>query len=285
MKFSTLSLCVVMAAGRVFGVSSESIGVDRLLQDADNINITATTSTPAIDSTAEPELLEEEDMEATPSTPVIDSTVEPELLEEEDVETVEEDTESADDGADSPWRVSPQPLPPNYKLTVSLDPSNEDSIYAYTFAVAGEDASITSHTGSENSDEDDPVLYFKVENLYCDPTDTVPTSFMTSKFQVLDSDSPTLTKTERLCWKAPVGYYINEGNPNVHRLILQIYRETLNDPDIKWEYDGTISTIQGKGKPCAKLSFSLMQIKVVSQNISPSKLMFGITRKVKVVIH
>lgn len=243
MKFSTLSLCVVMAAGRVFGVSSESIGVDRLLQDADNI--TATTSTPAIDS-----------------------TVEPELLDEEDVETVQEDTESADDSADFSWRVKPQMFPPNYKLTVRLDPSNEDSIFAYTFAVAGEDASITSHTGSENSDEDDPVLYFKIDSPTCDPTYTEHTSFMTSKFQVLDSDSPTLTKTERLCWKAPVGYYITEGNPDSHRLILQIYRWTLSNPD--WEYDGTISTIQGKGKPCAKLSFSLIQIQVVSQNISPS---------------
>ena len=80
----------------------------------------------------------------------------------------------------------------------------------------------------------------------------------------MDSDSPTLTKTERLCWKAPVGYYITEGNPDSHRLILQIYRWTLSNPD--WEYDGTISTIQGKGKQCAKLSFSLIQVQVYKQS-------------------
>ncbi len=102
-------------------------------------------------------------------------------------------------------------LPANYVIYARVNPSDGDSrIFAYTVAVAGEDASITSHTGSENPDEDDPVLYFKLKQPdTCDPNETAPTSFMTSKFQYPDpTTSPTLTTALKMCWKAPAGYYI-----------------------------------------------------------------------------
>lgn len=99
------------------------------------------------------------------------------------------------------WSVRPQPLPANYKLTATVNPSDEDSIFAYTVAVAGEDASITSHTGSDNSDEDDPVLYYDIYSGTCDVNKTVPTSFMTSKFQVWYSAQapPSYQPRQRSC--------------------------------------------------------------------------------------
>ena len=45
------------------------------------------------------------------------------------------------------------------------------------------------------------------------------------------------------------GYYIanDSGNPTAHRLVFQVYaNENLGSPDC--EFDGTISTTQGKGK-------------------------------------
>lgn len=106
----------------------------------------------------------------------------------------------------TPWRWQPKPLPDNFKLTASFDASNEDSKYGYTVAVAGEVASITSHTGSDNPDENDPTLYFEnLSNKYgCNSTNNEPISFMTSKFQVFNKTAfPLKTESIRMCWKAP----------------------------------------------------------------------------------
>ena len=110
----------------------------------------------------------------------------------------------------TPWRHEPKPLPDNFKLTAFFDASNEDSKYAYTVAVAGDVASITSHTGSDNPDENDPTIYFEnLSNKYgCNPANNEPNSFMTSKFQVFNKTSmmfgldPKIDST-KMCWKAP----------------------------------------------------------------------------------
>ena len=104
----------------------------------------------------------------------------------------------------TPWRWQPKPLPDNFKLTASFDASNEDSKYVYTVAVAGEVASITSHTGSDNPDENDPTLYFETTQKSCGPTTNEPKSFMTSKFQVFNKTAfPLKTESIKMCWKAP----------------------------------------------------------------------------------
>jgi hypothetical protein len=228
MKFRRESTALFLA-----GIMAVASG--RLLQDTDPENITATSST---------------------SFAIDEGEAQPELIFDENTGEVASPDEDEDNGADAitPWRVKPQPLPANYKLTARVRQSDQDSIFVYTVAVAGEDASITSHTGSDNPDEDDPVLYYDLNQPdTCDADATVPTSFMTSKFQVLDLDSPgnlpLPTVTEKMCWKAPTGYYISEGNPVVHKKIFQLYQYTVNPPyDTLWEYDGTISTTQGKGK-------------------------------------
>lgn len=227
MKLSILSLCI--AAGSVLGDSPITSSVGRLLQDAENVTATAVDID---DAAVEPE------PEVTAPAP-------------------------ADDVAVTPWRHKPGPLPDNYKLTTSFDSSDEDYIYAYTWQVAGQDVSITSHTDSEYPDEEDPVLYFKLSTQrtspYCEPSDAVPTSFMTSKFEVFDSDSPTLTRTEKMCWKAPAGYFI-PSRPSVHKLIFQMFHHTLRNPGTDWKYDDTISTNKGKGKSLVERMFTLMFI-------------------------
>jgi hypothetical protein len=173
----------------------------------------------------------------------------PELIDEITSEVASPD---GDNGTVTPWRVKPRPLPANYKLSATVNPSDEDSIFAYTIAVAGNDASITSNTGSDNPDEDDPVLYFKLNQAKCDPNATAPTSFMTSKFQVahdLANSSGLPTVTEKKCWKAPSGYYISAGIPVSFRMIFQLLTYFLNpENDNLWTYDGTIATTQGGGK-------------------------------------
>ena len=73
---------------------------------------------------------------------------------------------------------------------------------AYTFAVAGNDASITSHSASEDEgDDSDTVLYFDMDYTSCDPSADVPTSFMTAKFNYFDDNVDIKQKT--VCWKAP----------------------------------------------------------------------------------
>ena len=74
---------------------------------------------------------------------------------------------------------------------------------AYTFAVAGNDASIISHaTGREGKEDDlDTVLYFTMDSPSCDPNADVPTSFMTAKFNYFDDNMDINQKT--VCWKAP----------------------------------------------------------------------------------
>ena len=96
-------------------------------------------------------------------------------------EVVEEET--------TPWKVKPKPFPSNYRLLTNMDPSDEDTIYGYTFAVAGEDASLTSHTVSGVSDEDS-TLYFKLQEMGTCARDT-ETSFQVSQFNVFDYDDAT----------------------------------------------------------------------------------------------
>ena len=172
MRFSILPLLI--AIGSVRGDSM----VARLLQ-GDAENVTTATATPFDDDTGNQTASDgnDDDGDTVLSTP-------------------------------TPWRHEPKPLPDNFKLTASFDASNEDSKYAYTVAVAGEVASITSHTGSDNPDENDPTLYF--ENLSdpdgCNPANNEPTSFMTAKFEVLNKTAfPLKIKTEstKMCWKAP----------------------------------------------------------------------------------
>ena len=79
---------------------------------------------------------------------------------------------------------------------------------AYTFAVAGNDASIISHaTGREGKDDDfDSVLYFTMDQVSCDPNADVPTSFMTAKFNIAEDSTNFDQKT--VCWKAPSKYIL-----------------------------------------------------------------------------
>jgi len=153
----------------------------------------------------------------------------------------------------TPWKVKPKPFPSNYRLLTSMDPSDEDTIYGYTFAVAGEDASLTSHTVSGVSDEDS-TLYFKLQDMGTCNRYT-ETSFQVSRFNVFDYDEgddatdffgreksvdffPTVIQ-KTICWKAPAKHHINEGVPRYHRLILQILNEQLTDNYINdWVYDG-----------------------------------------------
>ena len=82
---------------------------------------------------------------------------------------------------------------------------------AYTFAVAGNDASIISHaTGRDDEDDDlDTVLYFAMDRISCDPNADVPTSFMTAKFNVYDfDDNVDFIKQKTVCWKAPSKYIL-----------------------------------------------------------------------------
>ena len=175
MKFFILPLLLI-AVGSATARSDNSI-VDRQLQDnAENVTATP-TPTP------------------TPPEPALTGTG--------------NDNETAPDTVSTttrPWRVQPKPLPENYKLTASFDASNEDSIYLYTVAVAGEVASITSHTGSDNPDKNDPTIYFMTNGVNdCGPTDDdEPHSFMTTSFQELDmSTTPPKIVTTKMCWKAP----------------------------------------------------------------------------------
>ena len=86
---------------------------------------------------------------------------------------------------------------------------------AYTFAVAGNDASITSHSASEDEgDDSDTVLYFNMDYTSCDPSADVPTSFMTAKFNYFVPEGPDGTGAgtwatddiKTVCWKAPSKY-------------------------------------------------------------------------------
>ena len=79
---------------------------------------------------------------------------------------------------------------------------------AYTFAVAGNDASIISHaTGREDKEDDlDTVLYFTMDQVSCDPNADVPTSFMTAKFNIAEDSTNFYQKT--VCWKAPSKYIL-----------------------------------------------------------------------------
>ena len=77
---------------------------------------------------------------------------------------------------------------------------------AYTFAVAGNDASIISHaTGREDKDDNlDTILYFTMNQVSCDPNADVPTSFMTAKFNIAEDSTNFDQKT--VCWKVPSKY-------------------------------------------------------------------------------
>jgi hypothetical protein len=228
----------------------------------------------------------------------------PELI-DENTNTSEVASPDGDNGTVTPWRVKPQPLPANFVITAKFDSSDEDTVFAYTVAVAGNDASISPNTGSDNpvEVEDDPVLYFKLDQQTCDPNATAPTSFMTSKYQLPDvtKSSRLPTVTEKKCWKAPTGYYINTGIPTVHRKVFQLLTYFLNpEKNVLWTYDGTISTTQGKGKlllTCQTNAFACIfiaielncqpQINLSSLFVSQTKLTFGglSTMTVKVVIH
>jgi len=76
---------------------------------------------------------------------------------------------------------------------------------AYTFAVAGNDASITSHaTGREDKEDDfDSVLYFTMDQVSCDPNADVPTSFMTAKFNYFEDNTWVPDDIKTVCWNAP----------------------------------------------------------------------------------
>ena len=248
-----------------------AVASGRMLQDTDTENITFTSSTSFAIDDVEPQ---------------------PELIDENTGEVASPDE---DEGTVTPWRVQPKPMPANYVITAQVDPSDEDTRYAYTFAVAGEDASITSHAGSEDPDEDDSVLYFKLGYPdTCDVSETAPTSFMTSKFQVPSQNSYPFRPyvPEKSCWKAPAGYYISEGVPVSHKLIFQLFHYSLDpEKNEEWTYDGPISTIQGKGKllvTCQTNAYACMfiyielncqpQINLSSLFVSQTKLMFGCMR-------
>ena len=79
---------------------------------------------------------------------------------------------------------------------------------AYTFAVAGNDASIISHaTGRRDKEDDlDTVLYFAMDRITCDLNADVPTSFMTAKFNIAEDSTNFNQKT--VCWKAPSKYIL-----------------------------------------------------------------------------
>lgn len=87
---------------------------------------------------------------------------------------------------------------------------------AYTFAVAGNDASITSHSASEDEEDDpDTVLYFDMDYSSCDPSANIPTSFMTAKFNYFVPSGPDDTSgnwatddIKTVCWKAPSKYIL-----------------------------------------------------------------------------
>ena len=87
---------------------------------------------------------------------------------------------------------------------------------AYTFAVAGNDASITSHSASEDEgDDSDTILYFNMDYVSCDPSADVPTSFMTAKFNYFVPSGPggtsgnwAIDDIKTVCWKAPSKYIL-----------------------------------------------------------------------------
>jgi len=124
MKLSTLSLCLIVGAA-IVGITSAQNVVE-------------------VEEDRYLSLVDDTSMSMSMPKPIAEEVV------------VEEET--------TPWKVKPKPFPSNYRLLTSMDPSDEDTIYGYTFAVAGEDASLTSHTVSGVSDEDS-TLYFKLQEM------------------------------------------------------------------------------------------------------------------------
>ena len=235
-------------------------------------------------------MLQDENITSTLSnSSLIDEAVKPELIDEnENTSEVASPDEDNGNGADAItlWRVQPQPLPANYVITAQFKSSDEDTQYGYTVAVAGVDASISPNTGPGSDDDDAPVLYFNLDQRFCDTNAMSPTSFQTSKFQIPDENSPTLSTALKVCWAAPPGYYISQGIPTNHRLIFQIFHYSLGADN--WTYDGTISTTEGKGKllvTCQTNAYACMliyielnsqpHINLSSLFISQTKLMFG----------
>jgi hypothetical protein len=138
------------------------------------------------------------------------------------------------------------PIYEYYSYTAMVSVTTDETVYAYTVAIADNDASITSRlSGREEVDEEDATLYFTMDELMCDANAEESHSFMVAKYQAWEvSSNPDDAQTvegKRVCWAAPPGYIIKEGIPTAHKLIIQLFHHFEND----WEYETTLTTIDG----------------------------------------
>jgi hypothetical protein len=127
-----------------------------------------------------------------------------------------------------------------YTYTAMVSISDDETVYAYTVSIADNDASITSRlSGAPEVGEEDATLYFTMNELTCDVNAQESHSFMAGKYQAWEASNPQTPVGKRVCWAAPPGHIINEGNPTMHKLIIQLFHHIEND----WYDDSSINTI------------------------------------------
>lgn len=166
----------------------------------------------------------------------------PTIPEDSPDETEEEIPDQSDVEMPEMRVIPPQPKMPSrfaFAGVINAAFGGEESLFDnqplfYTFAVDGNDASITS---------DGTTLYYQLDDFACTPNETESRSFIIGNFEVFDgtSDAPN---TDRLCWRAAPGTIVNEGYLPKYKLLLQLW--LLGDLfEIPWLYGGVTQSLVG----------------------------------------